>query len=103
MSSIGSGTQSTTAATTPVESHAVLKTREGVVVKAKMQKSVVVEVTRRVRHAKYVKFVTHRARYMAHDEAGCKAGDTVIIEETRPLSKMKRWRVKEIVKRATGA
>jgi small subunit ribosomal protein S17 len=92
-------TTSTAAAT----QKAVLKTREGVVVKAKMQKSVVVEVTRRVRHGKYVKFVTQRQRYMAHDEAGCKPGDTVIIEETRPLSKLKRWRVKEIVQRATGA
>ena len=78
--------------------------RVGVVVKAKMQKTVVVEVTRRVRHAKYVKFVTQRKRFMAHDEAGsAKVGDTVIIEETRPLSKNKRWRVKEIVTRATGA
>ncbi len=88
----------------PAERKPVVKSREGVVVKAKMAKTVVVEVTRRVRHAKYVKFTTQRKRFMAHDEAGsCKAGDTVIIEETRPLSKNKRWRVKEIVKRATGA
>jgi small subunit ribosomal protein S17 len=79
------------------------KTRQGVVVKAKMQKSVVVEVSRRVRHGKYVKFITSRKRFMAHDEAGARPGDTVVIEETRPLSKLKRWRVKEIVTRATGA
>ncbi len=82
----------------------VVKSREGIVVKAKMAKTVVVEVTRRVRHARYVKFVTQRKRFMAHDEAGsAKVGDTVVIEETRPLSKNKRWRVKEIVRRATGA
>ncbi len=91
-------------AAAPVEKKPVIKSREGIVVKAKMQKTVVVEVTRRVRHAKYVKFVTQRKRFMAHDEAGAaKVGDTVIIEETRPLSKNKRWRVKEIIKRATGA
>jgi small subunit ribosomal protein S17 len=88
----------------PAVKKAVIKNREGIVVQAKMQKTVVVEVTRRVRHAKYVKFVTQRKRFMAHDEAGsAKVGDTVIIEETRPLSKNKRWRVKEIVTRATGA
>jgi small subunit ribosomal protein S17 len=90
-------------AAAPVEKKPVIKSREGVVVKAKMQKTVVVEVTRRVRHAKYVKYVTQRKRFMAHDEAGCKVGDTVLIEETRPLSKNKRWRVKQIVTRATGA
>ncbi len=93
--------ETTTAA--PAAKKAVIKTREGVVVTAKMTKTVVVEVTRRVKHAKYVKFVTQRKRFMAHDEAGsCKVGDTVVIEETRPLSKNKRWRVKEIVTRATG-
>lgn len=90
----------TTPATAP---RGVVKTREGIVVKAKMQKTVVVEVTRRVQHAKYTKFVTHRKRYMAHDpESAAKVGDTVILEETRPLSKHKRWRVREIVQRATG-
>jgi small subunit ribosomal protein S17 len=92
-----------TSSTTPVAHVAVVKTRQGVVVKAKMQKSVVVEVTRRVKHAKYVKYVTQRECYLAHDEAGsCKAGDVVIIEETRPISKLKRWRIKEIVQRETG-
>lgn len=87
----------------PAAEKSVVKTREGIVVKAKMQKTVVVEVTRRVRHAKYVKFLTRRKRYMAHDEtSAAKEGDTVIIEETRPLSKHKRWRVKEIVQRASG-
>jgi len=81
----------------------VVKTRNGVVVKAKMQKTVVVEVTRRVRHAKYGKLLKRRARYMAHDaESTCKVGDRVLLEETRPLSKNKRWRVKEVVTRAPG-
>jgi small subunit ribosomal protein S17 len=81
----------------------VVKTRNGVVVKAKMQKTVVVEVTRRVRHAKYGKLIKQRARYMAHDaESTCKVGDRVLLEETRPLSKNKRWRVKEVVTRAPG-
>ena len=81
----------------------VVKTRQGVVVTAKMQKTVVVEVTRRVRHAKYGKLLKRRARYMAHDaESTCKVGDRVLLEETRPLSKNKRWRVKEVVTRAPG-
>jgi small subunit ribosomal protein S17 len=81
----------------------VVKERRGVVVKNKMQKTVVVEVTRRVRHPKYFKYVMHRARYQAHDETNaCKVGDVVIVQETRPMSKNKRWRVKEIVQRATG-
>jgi small subunit ribosomal protein S17 len=54
-----------------------------------------------VRHPKYFKFVTHRARYQAHDETNeCKVGDVVIVQETRPLSKTKRWRVRRVLKRA---
>ncbi len=80
-----------------------VKERQGTVIKTKMQKTVVVEVTRRVRHPKYLKFMNQRCRYMAHDESNaCKVGDQVVLEETRPLSKNKRWRVKEIVQRATG-
>ena len=77
------------------------RVRQGVVLKNKMDKTVVVEVTRRFRHAKYHKFVKRRIRYKAHDaENACGVGDTVLLEETRPLSKDKRWRVKEIVEKA---
>jgi small subunit ribosomal protein S17 len=72
------------------------KSRVGVVTSNKMQKTVVVIVQRRVRHAKYGKFVTRRMKYKAHDEVNaCGIGDTVRIVETRPLSKDKRWRVAE--------
>jgi small subunit ribosomal protein S17 len=73
----------------------------GVVVSAKMQKSVVVAVERMVQHAVYRKTIKHTSTFMAHDEKGAKEGDTVRIVETRPLSKLKRWRVEEIVTRAT--
>ena len=80
------------------------KTRVGVVTSNKMQKTVVVEVTRRVRHAKYGKFLTRRVKYKAHDEAnGCQPGDRVRIEEPRPLSKDKRWRVVETIRKTTEA
>ena len=79
------------------------KLRTGVVLKNAMQKSVVVEVVRRYRHKKYMKFLKRRVRYTAHDENNtCNIGDTVVLEETRPISKTKRWRVKEIVQRTAG-
>ncbi|MEE9281882.1 MAG: 30S ribosomal protein S17 [Myxococcota bacterium] len=72
------------------------KTRVGVVVSDKMDKSVIVEVTRTVLHPLYKKYVRKRSRFMAHDEDNaCKIGDKVQITETRPLSRRKRWRVKE--------
>ncbi len=74
----------------------IQKTRVGVVVRDKMDKSVVVEVTRTVLHPLYKKYVRKRSRFMAHDELNAyKIGDTVQITETRPLSRRKRWRVKE--------
>lgn len=69
------------------------QTLEGVVVSAKMQKTVVVEVNRYVKHPKYGKFMRRSKRYLAHDEAGHKEGDKVVIKETRPLSKKKHFRV----------
>jgi small subunit ribosomal protein S17 len=72
----------------------------GIVVKAKMQKSVVVAVERMVQHAVYRKTIKRTSTFMAHDEKGAKKGDTVRIVETRPLSKLKRWTVEEIVNRA---
>jgi small subunit ribosomal protein S17 len=76
--------------------------RVGVVVKAKMQKTVVVAVERLVRHDMYRKTIKRTSTFMAHDEKGAKLGDTVRIVETRPLSKNKRWRVEEILGQGTG-
>jgi small subunit ribosomal protein S17 len=79
----------------------IRKLREGVVVSDKMQKTVVVAVDRQVQHAKYKKFVRARKTYKVHDEANqCKVGDRVRIEETRPLSRDKRWRLKTVLERA---
>jgi small subunit ribosomal protein S17 len=73
----------------------------GVVTSNKMQKTVVVEVSRRVKNPKFHKYTTTRVRYKAHDEKGeYKIGDKVEIVETRPLSKDKRWRVSRLVVRA---
>jgi len=78
-----------------------VKTRQGVVLRNKMDKTVVVEVVRRFRHRKYGKFVKRRIRYKAHDaDNSCNVGDLVLLKETRPLSKEKRWRVAEIIERA---
>ena len=80
---------------------AARKTRVGVVVSDKMQKTVVVAVERRVPHPVYGKMVTRTKKLKAHDEENsAKTGDTVRIMETRPLSKDKRWRVVEIIERA---
>ncbi len=76
--------------------------RVGVVTTAKMQKSVVVAVERLVRHSFYKKTVRRTSTFMAHDELGAKAGDRVRIVETRPLSRLKRWRVAEILERASA-
>jgi len=76
------------------------KVRTGVVVSDKMQKTVTVTLTRRFAHPLYGKQVVRTKHVHAHDEQGAKAGDTVRIMETRPLSKIKRWRVVEIVERA---
>jgi small subunit ribosomal protein S17 len=75
----------------------------GVVTSNKMEKSVVVEVTRTFRHALYKKIVHSRKRVVAHDELGCQIGDRVRIVESRPLSKTKRWVVEEILRREIGA
>ena len=76
--------------------------RIGVVKKAKMQKTVVVKVERLVRHAFYGKTIRRTSTFMAHDELGARAGDRVRIVETRPLSARKRWRVSEILERASA-
>jgi small subunit ribosomal protein S17 len=77
------------------------KTQMGIVVGDKMNKTVVVQVDRLVRHPMYKKYVRRRAKYTAQDETNsCKVGDRVLIRETRPLSKTKRWRVSEILEKA---
>tara|TARA_B110000014_G_scaffold152047_1_gene106269 strand:- start:1214 stop:1465 length:252 start_codon:yes stop_codon:yes gene_type:complete len=77
------------------------KERIGIVTSNKMDKSIVVMVERRVKHAKYGKFVKKSSKFLAHDEKNdCNEGDTVKIMETRPLSKIKNWRLIEILERA---
>ena len=77
------------------------KTREGVVVSNKMDKTAVVSVARRVRHGKYQKTVVRHKHYMVHDENNeCRPGDRVVIAETRPMSRLKRWRLSRIVEKA---
>ena len=77
------------------------KVREGTVVSNKMDKTAVVAVVDRVRHAKYNKFVLRNKKLYAHDEANdAGVGDRVRVIETRPLSKTKRWRLVEVLERA---
>lgn len=77
------------------------KTRTGQVSSAAMDKTVVVTVTRKYMHETYKKYVRDRKRFKAHDEENeCKVGDKVLIEETRPISKDKHWRVLEILEEA---
>lgn len=77
------------------------KERVGLVTSDKMNKSVVVMVERRVKHPKYGKFVKLSSKFMAHDEKEeAHVGDTVRIMEIRPMSKLKRWRLVEVIERA---
>ena len=79
----------------------VKKTREGVVVSDKMTKTRVVVIERVFRHPQYERVITRSKRLKAHDEQNAsKVGDRVLIEETRPLSKDKRWRIRSIVTRS---
>lgn len=78
------------------------KTLVGVVISDKMDKTVVVMVNRIVLHPKYKKYIKKRTKVKAHDEKNeCRIGDKVLLIETRPLSKEKRWRVRQILERAT--
>jgi small subunit ribosomal protein S17 len=77
------------------------KERVGIVTSDKMNKSITVVVERQVKHPKYGKFVKRSSKFMAHDEKSeAHIGDTVRIAETRPMSKLKRWRLVEVVERA---
>jgi len=76
------------------------KQLSGVVVSDSMNKTVVISVTRRFPHPVYKKYVKNSKKYYAHDENNkCEKGDTILIEEFKPLSKLKRWTVKEITKK----
>lgn len=80
------------------------KERVGEVLSNKMAKTIVVRVERRFPHPQFKKVITQYSKFYAHDEKGeAKVGDRVRIEETRPLSKLKRWRLLEIVDRNTDA
>jgi small subunit ribosomal protein S17 len=84
-----------------METRNLRKERTGVVTSNKMDKSVTVEIERRVKHPIYGKFVKKTSRFMAHDEKNeCNIGDKVRIMEVRPLSKNKCWRLVEIIERA---
>lgn len=78
----------------------VRKTRVGRVTSNKMAKTVVVSVQTTMRHPLYTKTVRRDKKLYAHDEQGCRIGDMVRVAETRPMSKLKRWRVVEIVERS---
>jgi len=83
------------------EQRGIRKTRVGVVVSDKMDKTIVVAIRTRVKHPLYGKIMNRTEKFMAHDEENsCGVGDTVRIMETRPLSKDKRWRLVEIVEKA---
>jgi small subunit ribosomal protein S17 len=93
------------AATAPVnDERGRRQTLTGIVTSAKMQKTIVVRVTRTAQHPFYQRVVRTAKKYYAHDETGeARVGDTVRIVETRPLSKLKRWRLAEVVARSRRA
>src|SRR5712675_3068228 len=102
--------ESTTTTTTPTPSNPGAETgrgnrkeRLGEVISNKMTKTIIVRVERRFPHPKYKKVITGYKKFYAHDEKSeAKVGDRVRIEETRPLSKTKRWRLVEVVERSSG-
>lgn len=83
-----------------MEERNLRKEKVGVVVSNKMEKTIIVQVERRVKHPKYGKFVKKTSKFSAHDDKNdCSIGDTVRIAETRPLSKTKCWRLVEITEK----
>ena len=95
--------EATTPSTATPAARGNRKERVGEVISNKMTKTIVVRVERRYPHRKYKKVVTGYKKFYAHDEkAEAKVGDTVRIEETRPLSKLKRWRLVAVVERSSG-
>lgn len=86
---------------TQTEKRGLRKEKIGVVTSNKMNKSIVVNVERKMKHPKYGKYIKKTSSFMAHDEKNeCGIGDVVVIAETRPMSKNKTWRLKEIVEKA---
>ncbi len=81
------------------EDRGARKVRQGIVVSNKMEKTVVVNIERRVQHPLYGKVVLRSKKFKAHDTIGCDEGDRVEIMETRPISKEKRWRVTQIIEK----
>ncbi len=85
----------------PVKKRGERKTREGMVVSDKMQKTIVVELEDRVKHPRYAKVIRRTTKVKAHDENGTAGvGDRVLLAETRPLSATKRWRLVSVLERA---
>jgi small subunit ribosomal protein S17 len=96
-SELGNGAESAV----PAEKRGERKTREGLVVSDKMDKTIVVALEDRVKHPRYAKVIRRTSKVKAHDESGIAGiGDRVLLMETRPLSATKRWRVIEILERA---
>ena len=96
-----SETTPTATSETETETRNARKVREGVVTSSGMDKTIVVTIVERVRHAKYNKFILRNKKLYAHDEANdAGVGDRVRVMETRPLSKSKRWRLVEVLERA---
>jgi small subunit ribosomal protein S17 len=77
------------------------RTKTGVVVSNKMQKTVVVAVENLVKHGMYQKYIKRTSKFLAHAENALNVGDRVIIEESRPLSKRKRWAVREVIEKSS--
>ena len=93
----------TATTTTTVEKRGTRKERVGDVISNKMTKTIVVRVQRRFPHPRFKKVVTAYSKFYAHDEkAEAKVGDKVRIEETRPLSKLKRWRLVAVIEKSSG-
>ncbi len=82
------------------EKKSIERTKVGIVVSNKMQKTVVVAVENLVEHPMYQKYIKRTSKFLAHADNPLNIGDRVVIEETRPLSKRKRWNVKEVLERA---
>jgi len=92
----------TQAVASPASERGTRQELVGVVTSSKMQKTIVVRVRRTTQHPLYHRVVRSAKKYYAHDETGdAKVGDTVRIVSTRPLSKLKRWRLKEVIQRST--
>jgi small subunit ribosomal protein S17 len=92
----------TQTAASPASERGTRQELVGVVTSSKMQKTIVVRVRRTTQHPLYHRVIRSAKKYYAHDETGdAKVGDTVRIVSTRPLSKLKRWRLKEVIQRST--